>query len=307
MLSYLLTVSARVCVLFLQMALGYILYHRGMIDQQTSGKISELVVKITTPITIIISYPRAYDPQTAGWLLSAFLLSAICYLVMMLIIPLIFPKKAPYWKQCCLCSVFSNCGAIGIPLLSSLLGPIGVFLGSGYIVITSILQWTYGVYMLTNSRANISLKKLLLNPGTIPAYVGLVLFFTPVKLPPILYDAMDAVGLMNTPLAMILLGVYIAQADLVSCFTNLWVYLVSGLRLLAFPLLIFGILTLVPIEPTIRMALLIGAASPCGMSVSMLSQLYDCDYLFPSKCVVVTTLLSILTAPFILSLANSVW
>ena len=56
-----------------------------------------------------------------------------------------------------------------------------------------------------------------------------------------------------------------------------------------------------------RMALLIAAACPVGANVAVYAQLHDADYAYAVETVVVSVLLSIVTVPLVVGLANLVW
>lgn len=69
-------------------------------------------------------------------------------------------------------AVFSNCGFMGYPLMTALLGSIGVFYGSAYVVVFTVLTWTMGVYMITHDTSKLRLKSILLNPGVLSVAAG---------------------------------------------------------------------------------------------------------------------------------------
>lgn len=50
----------------------------------------------------------------------------------------------------CFSSAFSNAGFIGIPLVQAVVGSNAVFYISIMIVLINFLQWTYGVFVITN-------------------------------------------------------------------------------------------------------------------------------------------------------------
>ena len=53
-----------------------------------------------------------------------------------------------------------------------------------------------------------------------------------------------------------------------------------------------------------KMALLIVAACPTGSNVAVYAQLYDSDYSYAVETVIISTLLSIVTLPLIVQLAE---
>ena len=136
---------------------------------------------------------------------------------------------------------------------------------------------------------------------------GLILFVTPIELPEILVSCVGYVANLNTPLAMIILGVYLAQTKLGEIFSTPRLYMGSAVRLALIPLLTLAMLTVLPIPSEIRMTVLIAASTPVGSNVAVLAQLNGLDYSYASKLVCSTTLISILTVPVMVASANMIW
>ena len=55
------------------------------------------------------------------------------------------------------------------------------------------------------------------------------------------------------------------------------------------------------------MVVLIAMSTPVGLTVPMFSQMYGGDYKYGAKLVGLSTLLSLITIPMILYLANIIW
>ena len=86
----------------------------------------------------------------------------------------------------------------------------------------------------------------LINPGTVSLVIGLIFFLTPLNLPEIPATCVSYLASLNTPVAMIILGAFLAQCDLRSCFRDKQVYFVTALRLLILPLITLVIFLLLP-------------------------------------------------------------
>ena len=215
-------------------------------------------------------------------------------------------SKQPYARDARMCVIFSNNGFMAIPLLQALLGSQGVFLGSASIVTATVLAWTYGVSMLRGNR-QVNFYRILMNPGTLALFGGILLFCSPWKLPGPIFQAVDYLGSLNTPLAMLVLGVYLSQAKVFSCLKDKTVYILSFLKLIVAPLLSMAVLYFLGAERTVAMALVIGIAAPSGVISAMMAQMFDTDYLFSTRIVAVTTLLSAITMPLLITAAEFLW
>ncbi len=82
------------------------------------------------------------------------------------------------------------------------------FYVSSFVALLNILQWTYGVLLLTKDRKYLSFQKIRTNPIVLSFLGGLILFFLPISLPEILNGPIRTLASMNGPLAMIVLGTY---------------------------------------------------------------------------------------------------
>ena len=136
----------------------------------------------------------------------------------------------------------------------------------------------------------------------------MLLFFLPVQLPAALSGMVATIASMNGPLAMIVLGAYLAQVPLKELFTDRETYLCTAVRLVVIPVLTMLLLWLVPGKYlTIRMAVLLAASAPVGSNVAIFAQIYHANYTDAVKDVCLSTLCSILTMPLILALAGMFW
>ena len=100
--------------------------------------------------------------------------------------------------------------------------------------------------------------------GVLSIVFGLALFISPVKLPSVVSEAMASIGQANTPVAMGLLGMFMAQADLKHLFGSKRAYVVSLVKLLVLPLFIVVVLAFCPFL-AIKEVLTVVTAAPVGM------------------------------------------
>ena len=113
---------------------------------------------------------------------------------------------------------------------------------------------------------------------------------------------------MNGPLAMIVLGAYLAQVPLRDLFTNRESYLCTAVRLLVIPALTLLLFCLIPGgNRDVRMTILLAAATPVGSNVAIYAQLYHKDYRASVTDVCLSTICSIATMPLILAVAQMLW
>ena len=204
-------------------------------------------------------------------------------------------------------AAFCNAGFIGIPLVQAVIGEEGVFYVAASIALLNLFQWTYGVYILTGRKDAISLKTVAKNPVVVAILVGVLLFVTRLPVPGILVSALGYVAGMNTPVAMLLTGTYLAKLSWQKLLLDRRAYGCVLVRLLVIPAAILLVFWALPIQNTpVALAVYLAAATPVGANICVFAQQHRCDYEFSVVTVCLSTVLSIVTVPAMVLLAQAV-
>ena len=295
----------QIFLMFIYMMIGFTLYKKKMITKQGSKELATLLLYVILPMAIIKPFMIEFDYDKLVGLGKSFVIAVVALALSMLVAKLIFGKKHPMEN---FCAAFSNAGFIGIPLTQMALGEEAVFYIAIFVALLTVLQWTYGVMIITGDKSVVSPKKIVTNPIVIAVVIGIILFLIPVQVPPIATTAVSSIAVLNAPVAMIVLGVYLAQTKLTELFTTKIVYVATVVRLVVIPMLTIAVLSLFPSSfQDVRLAILISASAPIGTNVAIFAQLNGMDYTEAVKNICFSTLLSILAAPLIIGFANFVW
>lgn len=299
------TVAIQVAIMFIIVALGFIMKKVNVITKDGSKQLSDILLVFVTPCVIIKAYQTDLKMDLVTNLLIAFVASIIIHFVAMLVTGLIFGRKKDGKSIINQYSAaYSNCGFMGIPLLEAVLGSQGVFYGAAYLAVFNVINWTHGVYLFTQDKKSFSLKKIILNPGLIGVAAGLSLFFLQIRLPEIVSTAVNYMAGLNTPLAMILIGVFLADVDFKKAIKNVSLYFVSFVRLIVIPLISILLMKTSIIPPEVAVAVIIPAACPSAAAGALFAAKYDLDPGYASEIVSINTIMSIVTIPLIV-MANS--
>ena len=299
------TIIRQMGIMYILMFIGFIVYRKKIIDEKGSRQMANLLVWVINPLVMLMSYQMEFSMEKLKQLGISFALSLVSMIIGIIIAEIIFKDNGNIDK---FAVSFANGGFIGIPLVTNILGAENVFFLSAYFVCFWVLNYTYGIYRISEDKSLVSLKKILGNPGIIAIIVGFLIFISPVKLPKIVYDAFNFIGNTNTPIAMIVLGTYIAESGLTTLFTNKRTYFICFIKLIVIPLIMVGIYKLLPSSLNdIKKVLLIAMSAPVAVTVSMFSQIYGKDYKYAAQLVGLSTLLSLVTIPLIMHIADIVW
>ncbi|WP_237266979.1 AEC family transporter [Thermoclostridium stercorarium] len=115
-------------------------------------------------------------------------------------------------------------------------------------------------------------------------------------------SAVNYIGDMTMPLSMLIIGALISTAKIKELVNDARVYYVSAVRLILMPLLAYGILYLLGVPEQIVSIIVTALAMPVAATTTIFADLFDKDAVFASKAVMVSTILSVITAPVIVAL-----
>lgn len=293
----------QVLILFLILLIGYVAARAKILDGPAVKVLSSLLLFVASPMLVFKSFLFEFSLEklaNAGWVVLA---AWAFFLVTVLLSKLIFkpfPDRVnPVMR---FTAIFSNCGYMGLPMMKALYGDDGVFYGSFYIVVFHMVLWSIGIRIFGVGSGKGGWRKVFLNPAIIAVYLGMTVFVCRIPVPEVAVGAIRAVGDMTMPLAMLIIGAVISTAKPREILTDPKVYLASFVRLVAMPLLAL-MLTRLAHLPAMPSAILVTAtAMPAAANITIFAEMFEKDSVFAAKCVSVSTLLSIVTAPLIISL-----
>ena len=293
----------QIFVMLAMMSVGVVLYKLGHIDEKGVGQLTNLALYVATPCVVIQSLAIDFDAErlSTGLLVMAFFMGI--FLVSVLIGRFGCGKAD---RVGAFAVVFSNSGFVGIPLIQGILGDEWVFYVTMTMVTGTLTFWTYGVYLMSGDKSEMSVKKILTNPNFIAVVVGVILFFAPFKLPYIIARTIAGMANLNTGLGMVILGATLGASNIRLMLADTRLYKAMALRLIVVPLVCIPILMLMPVPFEVRMVMMIIAAAPAASATSMLALKYGGDYSYGTGLAIGTTIASMITMPAVLALAMRV-
>ncbi len=304
MLNHFLTIGSQVLTLFLLIGVGVLCAKSRLLDDKAAKAMANLVLYIATPAVIIKSCIREFDRTLLWGFLTVVAVAAINHLVLILVAKLAFRDPDERRRRVLRCAtVFSNAGYMAIPLQQAILGDDGVFYCAAYVIVFNVFLWTYGLMEMSGQR-RLSPKQILLNPGVIAVVVGLVLFLFSVPVPALIQDAIGHMAALNTPLPMVIIGYYLAQTNLLTALKDKAGWLCMALRLIGLPLVAMAGLLLCGVRGPVLTACMICISTPAATACTMFATRYDRDTGLSVNLVSVSTLLSVLSIPTMVALAN---
>ena len=300
-------VSQQVIIMAIYIAFGAIFTKCKKLSRVGTKQMSFLLLHVVTPCVIISSF-QGRSMEDMKELLTAFAISTVIHIIAIFVSWLFFlsKKKNSNWEVDRFCSAYSNCGFMGIPLLSAALGAEGVFFGSAYLVVFNIFTWTQGLGTFLGSNGKVSLKKVVFSPGIIGIAVSVIIILLNLNLGTTFTSVINGLAGLNTPVAMILLGIYLGESELFRVFKNINLYLVCFLRLILIPLVIIGLMYVMKLDSTLSFSLVLSSACPCAALSAIFASEYGKDSGYASSVVSISTLFSLLTLPLMAYVASMI-
>jgi predicted permease len=300
-------------IVFVLLALpGYILVKSKQLKPEQAGALSKVLMYVGMPFLILSSTLKlSFNPGLIKTLLIVAVIGILFIMItFFLSIPLTSGEKDKKTRGMMrFCSVFSNNGFLGLPLAIAVFGADAKAVTVVIIlnIITNILMYTLGVYLVSGDKQAMNLKKAFLNPVLIAFIVGIALNLLKVtKYVPEITAYSNYFSGIVTPISMTILGMKMGGVQFTKLFTNWKTYYVALLKLIVFPIAIVGILLGVRaifsnqiVDEDLIMGVFMAFAVPTAGLASTFSDQFDGDTEGAVAFTLGTTMLSVLTIPVI--------
>lgn len=300
-----LLILEKVGSVFLLMLVGYVFAKLAKPTEQARGLLATLVINVSIPASMFASVNDVDFNVLKGDIGALMLIStAIALMTLVLAFPLsrlLEPKDRDHRALTQAAMFFHNFGFLGWPVIHLLLGDEGLLYAVLFAIPLNVL--TYGLTPVLLGRANkqarVFDKKVLINLPVYSAIVGLVLMACGVKLPS---GAISVLGMLSdtqTPLAMMIVGMMLANTRLTDVMSGWKPYAISVVRLGLFPVIAFAALKWLGVSGLLLSVPVLNTAMPAATMTVVMAQNANLDAVYSSRIVVVSTLLSMAAIPLV--------
>lgn len=302
----LISAATQVAVLYVIVAVGFICDKAKIFSEKTARATVNLLLYIITPCTLINSFIQIEmnEDTVKKFFISFAVATATHIIAIVLNIPFFRNKADENNAVYKFASIYGNVGFMALPLAQAVLGAEGVFYCANGVVVYNIICFTHGVSLMSKQKEKLNFKKLIFNPGVISVVIGLPIFLLKIKVPYVLSQPVSMLSELNTPVAMLIFGTYLANTDLKSMFTEIRIYKTAVLKLIVLPLICMGAYYLCGLSGTLLTASIITASVPSANNTFMFASKYDRDAAVASKTVALVSIISILTMPVMIAIAQ---
>lgn len=286
-------------MLFLLMIIGAVLTWKKIITADGQKLLTDLVMDVTLPASIIKSFQMELSRELLESCLEIFLVAIAIQVGTFLLSALLYRgiSDEKHRKVLQYATICSNAGVLGNPIAEGIFGSMGLLYASIYLIPQRTFMWSAGLTYFTRCPSKKELaRKVLTHPCIIAVAFGMVLLVTGTTLPGFLGSTVNSIAGANTAVSMMLIGSFLVGVNVKSMFQKTFYYY-SFVRLFLIPFLVFVPCRLLGLDSMVTGVSTILAAMPAASSTAILAAKYECDEVFASKCVVFTTVLSMVTIP----------
>jgi len=291
-------------MLVLVISVGFVLRRQAVLDEVGNVYLTRLLLQVTLPSTAISGIFGSTREMLTGELFFLFAMNILCFAVTIaisLLAPLLLKTERDERGTFAAMALFGNIAFIGIPLVDSLFGYEGVFYVALHIILFNILLFSVGVKLFGGAQAKLSLK-FFFSPALVAATSALILFSLNIQLPTVMNSAFRLIGSATPAIALLLLGSILGGMPFREMFRGWRVYVISLVRLVVIPLAVYVAFLPFSLSPLFVKVMLVMAATPMAVSTAALTVQYGTYQELGAKGVFISTLLSVVTMPILLSL-----
>ena len=285
--------------MFLMVVIGVFVRKKEVLTEDAKGVLTELVLNLILPFNIINSFHIEFNKEIlvkfGVIILIGILAQVLCYLICKFAFNRFDIKQKKVLKYG---TMVSNSAFLGNPIAESVYGGTGLMYSSIFCVPTRVVMWSAGLAQFTDETdKKAAFKKVALHPCMIAVYIGLFLMITGLNLPAFVKSTIEGIGKCTTPLTMLLIGCMIAEVEDLRTMINKDIIYFTIIRIILIPGIVFLGCRLAGVDKIITGVSVLLSGMPAGSTTAIMPAKYDGDYIFGTKLVVFSTIMTIVTIP----------
>ena len=293
--------------LFALVVVGYVAGKLGYLGGDFDRQLSRLVINITCPALILSSAMTGELPDRQ-YILPLLLISTLTYIVlatMAFFLPRYLTKRREDEGAIGFALMFGNVGFMGYPVVASIFGHEAVFYAAVLNVVNTFAVFTVGTMLITGKNeveGSRFEKKVLYSTPMLAAYLTMLIVALRIDdIPQYISQPLTMLGNITVPAALLIIGSSMSQLSLRSLMGNTTVYMTTALRLAILPLAVHGLMTALGFSPFVVNINTVVIAMPVATYGTILCLKYEKDTTMITEVTFITTLLSMLTIPLLVT------
>ena len=304
--------------IIVMIAIGYILKKRHWFHHTFSENVSKLITNVALPCSIFYSVLKYLNmealKEVSNRLIFTFASVIIGYVAAFLVIKLVKMRegrRGVFYNAV----VNANTFFIGLPLNMALFGEAASKYYLMYYITNTVSIWTLGYMLLASdpmensgdAKGGFDLKKLL-SPPLIAFVIAFAVLLSGIRVITPIVETTKYLGSVVTPLALLYIGIVLADAGLHSIRFDLDTNLALLGRFVFSSVVMIVLLKIagrfVKLDPLEIKTFVIQAAAPVFAALPILTNETKGDIGYSTNVVTTSTILFILVVPLLMSILN---
>ena len=288
-------------------AAGKLDYMGGTFDK----RLSKLVIDITCP-ALILSSAMGGDLPDRRYILPLLGISIFTYLVLTglaVLLSRFVARRKEDEGIVGFAMIFGNVGFMGYPVVASIYGHQAVFYAAVLNVVNTFTVFTIGTMMVTGGegatqeRFN---KKVLYSTPMLSAYLSMLIVALGIdNIPEFVSQPLTMIGNITVPAALLIIGSSMSHLPLRALLGNVTVYTTTLLRLVVLPIGMFFLCRALGFDAFSTSINTVVIAMPVATYGTILCLRYGRDTTLMAEVTFITTVLSMVTIPLLVSFIQS--
>ncbi|MBQ9988265.1 MAG: AEC family transporter [Clostridia bacterium] len=297
------SVIMKMAMLVILMLAGYVCAKCGVTGPDFNKAVSPVVMNVLLVGTILNSVINIQPTLTAAQIFLFFGLMLAMFIVLAVLswlFPALFRIKGGDTGVARCVLLFMNSGFVGLPVVQVVFGTEAVFYASLSNIPFNILLYTVGMAQLRSRPGERFDYKQILSVPMIVTFLAILIFAFRWPVPTVLADTISSMAGATIPMSMLIIGTSLGGIPLKTAFGDWRAYALSAVKLIVQPIAVWAVLRCFLSNPMMLGILVILAACPTGMIITVLCVQNELDEALASKTIFLSTVLSGATIPFIL-------
>lgn len=250
---------------------------------------------------------------TSDYLIYIAYIFGLCFSLVFIVSMWSIAMRYSLKERCALIlsSCFMNNGNYGTPVLLVFFGSLGFDLGVIMMVLQQFVMSTVGIYYAAKGSAHSDIvsqkdviKKVIRMPVAYGAFAGIIFQLCHIPLSKSIMTSIGMIGDSSIVIIMIILGMQLAKIKITQLDYPKLSFALTA-RMVISPIVAFAMVYFMPLSPMYKQILIVLAAMPSAANTTLMSVQFDTHPELVSSATLVSTLLSLITLPIVLSIIGA--
>ena len=306
----------KIISIFLIMALGFFANRIGVLPQEGSDFLTNLLIKIITPCMVFSSITsKELSEDTLSATIQAFVGGLIFFTCTALICFVLSKFVFRIEKEDVGTYAFTlgsiNSGFMGFPITLALFGSEILYYVVIHNIALTIYLYSIGAVILSvcsGGKASFNLRSFLksfTNVNAVASFISIIMLFAGLHLPSILFETVESIGDATVPISMLLVGMQLGQSNPLKMLKNGKMVALSLIKMLAFPVLTFLAVNWLPLATSVKVCMVFASVFPAAVGAVPVVAIEGRNALASAELVAFTTLVSVATIPIFATLITA--